>query len=253
MQVWDDACGRGGDTRGSSPEWAVLYNTDGFLTCSWSRIGLVKADPKSLLALAAGEGRVNVGWPTWPHVGHAWYWPVWCSTVLKANWHHPSLLLSWKNKTKKTKHKPKSTNIETKKPPFLSKMSAYFAFFFSFFFSVLFCFFVFFISLSDGLAFRALHLTHSFHGNYTQCWRWYELAVSETKVLEKKLFLFFFFKFFLKLQKKLRKKKSICHLTLTLRNVIWLVVPTHLLPLLPLLFSMLLSNAAWTLDVHIVL
>lgn len=85
-------------------------------------------------------------------------------------------------------------------------MSAYFAFFFSFFFSVLFCFFVFFISLSDGLAFRALHLTHSFHGNYTQCWRWYELAVSETKVLEKKLFLFFFY-IFLKITKKIKKEK----------------------------------------------
>lgn len=80
-------------------------------------------------------------------------------------------------------------------------MSAYFAFF------VLFCFFIF-ISLFDGLAFRALHLTHSFHGNYTQCWRWYKLAVSETKALEKNLFFYYFF---LKLQKKkkakLRKKK----------------------------------------------
>lgn len=185
MQVWDDACGRGGDTWGSSPEWAVLYT----LLVSWSAHGQQQVWwklilNKSLLALAAQEGRVNVGWLSWPYVGHAWCWPVWCSTVLKANWHHPSLLLSLKKKNKQTKHKPKSTTIETK-AAFLSKMSAYFAFFF------LFCF-VFFISLSDGLAFRALHLTHSFHGNYTQCWRWYELAVSETKVLEKKLFLFFF-------------------------------------------------------------
>ncbi|XP_056654806.1 RNA binding protein fox-1 homolog 2 isoform X4 [Monodelphis domestica] len=26
--------------------------------------------------------------------------------------------------------------------------------------------------------FRALHLTHSFHGNYTQSWRWYKMAVN---------------------------------------------------------------------------
>lgn len=77
-------------------------------------------------------------------------------------------------------------------------MSAYFAFF----------------PLSNGLAFRALHLPPSFHGNYTQCWRC-PLAVSELKVLEKKL---------LKnvITKQLREKKSICHLTLTLPDVVWL-------------------------------
>lgn len=91
---------------------------------------------------------------------------------------------------------------EKKKAAVLSKMSAYFAFFlFSF------LFFFLFISLFDGLGFRALHLTHSFHGNYTQCWRWYELAVSETKALEKKLFFIFSFLIFLKITKK--KKNEI--------------------------------------------
>lgn len=55
------------------------------------------------------------------------------------------------------------------KATILSKMSAYFAFF---------------PLLSNGLAFRALHLTHSFHGNYTQCWRWCPLAVSEKSTRE---------------------------------------------------------------------
>lgn len=78
-------------------------------------------------------------------------------------------------------------------------MSAYFAFF----------------PLSNGLAFRALHLTHSFHGNYTQCWRWCLLAVSESKSAREEAFKNV-------ITEQLREKKSIFHFTLTLPDVVWL-------------------------------
>lgn len=106
-----------------------------------------------------------------------------------------------------------------------SKMSAYFAFF----------------PLFNGLAFRALHLTHSFHGNYTQCWRWCPLAVSESKVLEKKL---------LKCNHKTIKREKVhlpSHINTTRCGL------TCFSPFPPLLFSLLWGDVAWTLDVHPVL
>lgn len=47
---------------GQQTRVGCAIHTASFLICPWSRIGLVKANPKSLLALATGEGRVNVGW-----------------------------------------------------------------------------------------------------------------------------------------------------------------------------------------------